>query len=156
MALLRQQTVQLGARGTCRAPLSPGPPLERGCAQVPRSLCRRGRGGRSGVQSFAALSWQQVSVAASGCSLPPAGSALNPPEGCGRSCELKAGEHEGGAAPQSGLGDRDGGRTGLPQPPQTSVALESSPGQQEDTLLLAWAEDGARMAWGPSQAGGDR
>lgn len=60
MALLRQQTVQLGHR-PCPA-LLPRPPLEHGHTQVPRSLCHRG--GRSGIQSFGALSWQQGSVAA--------------------------------------------------------------------------------------------
>lgn len=125
MALLRQQTVQLGHR-PCPT-LLPRAPLE----HVPHSLCCRG--GRSGVQSFAALSWQQGSVAAFWLLPPSCASALNLAEGC----ELKAGEHEEGVAPQSG-------------PPASSVALgDSSPGQQEDAVLLAWAEDGARTASRP-------
>lgn len=117
--------------------LLPRPPLEHGHTQVPRSLCRRG--GRSGVQSLAALSWRQGSVAAFWL-LPP-------------SCCLSA--EPGGGPRARSWGARGGGSPAVRAPSEQRGLADSSPGQQEDAVLLAWAEDGARTASGPSQAGGD-
>lgn len=128
--------------GTGRAPLSsPGPPLSTGTRRCP-ARCATG----AGVQAFSPSgrcpgsreAWLRF-----GCSLPPAASALNLAEGCGRSCELKAGEHEEGVATQSG-------------PPASSVALET-PRQGSRRTQCCWP--GRRMVpgrpRGPSQAGGD-
>lgn len=121
--------------GTGRAPLSsPGPPL---------STCPTRCAAGVGVQSFAALSWQQGSVAAFWLLPPSCASALNLAEGCGRSCELKAGEHEEGVAPQSG-------------PPASSVALETP---RQGSRRTRCCGPGRRTVpgrpRGPSQAGGD-